>query len=112
MHFCSVGTELGSKIPRRNRSPLTYIGQSSITLFYAGPASDTEVELIIGGINCRSWFPKSVPPIAFKRYARLITVAVSKLFNASIAEGQFPEILKIARVISMFKAGLREIVAG
>ena len=40
----------------------------------------------------------------------MISVVVSKLFNASIAEGQFNEILKIARVILIFKAGLREII--
>ena len=45
----------------------------------------------------------------FKRYARLISVVVSKLFNASIAEGQFPEIKKIARVLPILKAGLREV---
>ena len=26
-HFCSVGAELDSKIPRSNRSPLSYVGQ-------------------------------------------------------------------------------------
>ena len=48
-HFCSVGTELDSKIPCSNRSPLSYKGPISITSFSAGPASDIEVELIIEG---------------------------------------------------------------
>ena len=74
------------------------MGQSSITSFYACPISDTGVELIIGGLNCRSCFPKSVPPIIVKKYTSLISVAVSKLIIDSIAEGQFPEILKVARV--------------
>ena len=39
-----------------------------------------------------------------------MSVAVSKLFNDSIAEGQFPEILKMGRVIPLFKAELREII--
>ena len=49
-HFCSVGAVLDSKIPRSNRSPLSYMGQRSITSFNAGPASDIEVETIIWGL--------------------------------------------------------------
>ena len=78
------------------------MGQSGTTSFYAGPALDIEVELIIGGLNCRSCFPKSVLPTIFKKYARLISVVVSKLFNASITEGQFLEISKVAPVCINF----------
>ena len=43
-YICSVGVELVTKIPRNIRSPISYIGQSNIMLFYAGPASNIEVE--------------------------------------------------------------------
>ena len=49
-HLCSVGAELDLKIPHSNRSPLSYMEQSSITSFYADLVSDTEVELINGGL--------------------------------------------------------------
>ena len=49
-HFCSVGSELDSKLPHSIWLPLSYMWQSGITLFYAGPASDIGIELIIGGI--------------------------------------------------------------
>mgnify|MGYP006897293912 CR=1 FL=1 len=48
-HFCSDDRELDSKIPRSNIYPLSFTGKNSITSFYAGSASDIEVELIIGG---------------------------------------------------------------
>ena len=41
---------------------------------------------------------------------KILSIVISKLFNASIAEGQFPDILKVARVIPIIKAGLREII--
>ena len=47
LHFCAVGAELDSKIPRSNKS-LSYMEQSSITSFYNGTTSDFKVELIIG----------------------------------------------------------------
>ena len=109
--FSSVSSELDSKIPRSHRSPLSYKEQSNITSFYACPASVMEVELIIGGLYCRSYFPKFIQSIIFKKYARLISVVVSKLFSASIVEGQFPEVLKVARLIQIFKAGVREIIS-
>ena len=40
----------------------------------------------------------------------MIGIIVSKRFNASIAEGSIPEVLKMTRVIPIFKAGLREII--
>ena len=75
-HFCSVGTEFGSKLPRSNRCPLSYMGQNSVTSFYACPTSDIEVKLIIWRLKCSSSFPRSVKPIISKKYARLINVAV------------------------------------
>ena len=48
-HFCSVRAELNSKMPSSIGTPLFYMGQSSDTSFNAGPASDIEGELIIGG---------------------------------------------------------------
>ena len=66
--------------------------------------------MIIKGLNCRFCFPKYIPSFIFKKYARILSIVISKLFNASIAEGQFPEVLKVARVIPIFKARLREII--
>ena len=45
-HFCSVGTELDSKISRSNRSLLSYTGQNSFTSFSSSMSSDIEVKLI------------------------------------------------------------------
>ena len=68
------------------------MGQSCITSLYACPASYIRVQLIFEGLNC-SYFPRSFPSIIIKKYARLIRVVVSKPFNASFADGKFPEIL-------------------
>ena len=70
-HFCSVDAYVNSKIQRSNGSPLSYMGQSSITSFYAGPASDIEVELIILGLNCRSCFPKSVLSLIIEKVCKI-----------------------------------------
>ena len=72
------------------------MGKSRITTFYAGPASDIEVDLINGKLNVLSCFPKFIHPIISEKYARLIYVIASELFDASIAEGQFLKILKVA----------------
>ena len=65
---------------------------------------------IIKGHNCRSSFPKSIQSFIFKKYAQILSIVISKLLKLSIVEGQFPDILKEARVIQIFKAGLREII--
>ena len=85
--------------------------QSCITTFYTGPASDNEAELVIRGPNCRSSCPRSIPLYTFKKFAQMISVVISKLCNAAIADGQFPEILKVARVMKIFKDELRVIIS-
>ena len=98
-HFCSVGAEFDSKIPRSSRSPLSYI-------------------LCWSSIGYWGWmnywglyysFPRSVL-LLYQEICKKLSVVVSKLLNASIAEGHFPEILKVEWVISIFKSGLREII--
>ena len=71
--------------------------QSSIKSFKAGLASDIKVKSIIRGLNCRSCSPLHVPAFIFKKYALIVIVVISKLVNASIADVQFPEILKVTR---------------
>ena len=92
-HFCSVGAVLDAKIPHNNKSPLFYMGHSCVMSFYA---SQTSVELIIKELNCESSFPKTIQSFIFQKCAQILSIVFSKLFNASIAEGQFPEILKVA----------------
>ena len=84
--------------------------QSSISSLYASPTSDIDVELII------AWGARAIVGFVFQdpfhlfKYARLISVVVSKLFNASIDEDLLPEILKVALVLPISKAGLKEII--
>ena len=39
-----------------------------------------------------------------KKYVRMISVMISKQFNASIPEGQLLELLKVSRALPIFKS--------
>ena len=57
---------------------------SSLTIWSRTTCSDIEDELIIEGSIIDPALQKFVQPIIFKKYAGLISVVVSKLFNTSI----------------------------
>ena len=82
---------------------------NGISSLLAGQASNIEVESIIGDLIVNPAF--KVSSVNFiQEICKIDYVVTSKLFNAPISDGHFPEILKVVRVISIFKSRLREII--
>ena len=68
------------------------------------PTSPDEVEDIIKTLNLRkSIGPNSIPTKLLKKYSKTISIPISKLINQSFVTGIFPEPLKLANVIPVFK---------
>ena len=51
----------------------------------------------------------AIPVHVYKAIAHIISPAIASLINSSFREGRFPDILKLVRVVPLFKSGQTEL---
>ena len=69
------------------------------------PTTDEEISDLISDLNIgQSTGPNSIPIKVMKQIKDVISPPLAKLMNRSFHEGVFPNILKIAKVMSIFKS--------
>ena len=79
---------------------------NSFALF---PTTETEIENIIDNLNTsKSSGPYSIPTKLLKMLKNTISVPLTYIINCSFSTGIMPGKLKIARVIPIYKKGLRD----
>ena len=106
-YFTSVASDITKKIPRTPKSPLAYLSNPNIESFFISPCTSSEISLVIQELkNGKSSGPNSIPIKLLKILEPHISVDVAILINESFETGIFPDKLKIAKVIPVFKKGL------
>ena len=114
-HFCdyfsSIADELDRSIPLSNVDPLSFMPQSAPSSFFVHPTDTTEVLNVVGKLENKSTSLDTIPVFVFKILSPIIAPILSDIFNSSIREGSFPEILKISRVIPIHKSKNHKIVS-
>jgi len=103
--FANIGKNLDDGIPVVPACPLDYMGEPSHSSFFVRPASPADVERLIGELPNKSCGLQSIPAFIYKFCKDLVSPVICALFNNSVNSGIFPDTLKIARVVPVFKAG-------
>ena len=109
-HYISIGSKLDSDIPVSDRSSSYFMGNALPNSFFAVPCTEDEVSCIIKSLSSKSSGLYSVPMFVFKMFSIEIGFVISRLFNISVTKGIFPDCLKHARVIPLFKSGSKKSV--
>jgi len=104
-YFANVAVNLEKNIPPTNESPLNFMGNRTQSSFFVRPVCDTDVRLIICHLKNKSLGLKSLPTFLYKSCSDLLCPIIAELFNQSVSSGVFPNCLKIARVVPIFKRG-------
>jgi len=107
-YFANIGANVTSSIPDTNTSPLSFMGERIGQTIFLNPSTPIEVENIIKSMKNKSSNLYYVPIFIFKEYKSILTPILSLLFNESLQQGIFPDCLKVARVIPVFKSGSRK----
>lgn len=97
-----------------NSSPHSYISKSNIepnkSSVFFNPTSPVEIHQIIMELkNTNSVGDDDIPVKLLKHNANIISQPLSHIINISLADGVFPEKLKIAKIKTIFKKGERGI---
>ena len=108
--FCSfysnISTELLKKLPATNKSPKDFLGEPLNNSIYLTEIEEHEIHSIISSMDI-----KKSPDIynisvkILKLSEPVITPYLAKIFNNSFNTGIFPDNMKLAKVIPLFKGG-------
>ena len=91
---------------RTTKSPLEFIGNSICDSFFIAPSVPSEISDIINMLKSgKSLGPNSIPIKLLKHLCPLISLPLSQIINESFQSGIFPDKMKLAKVIPLFKKG-------
>ena len=104
-YFCNVQTEFACKLPKADRHFSTYMRRKQSTFHFA-QVNEIEVYLLLESINTKKSFGyDKVFPLLLSSAALEIFRPLTHIINLSLKHGIFPDNLKIAKVIPIFKQG-------
>lgn len=103
-YFISIADRLAENIPPSNVDPLRFL-TPQCNSFVCLPTDSNEVCRVIRSFPNKGCPPNAIPSFCYKHVAEMIAPIICDLINCSFESGEFPDILKIARVIPIFKAG-------
>ena len=102
--FTSVADSLRSKLPQSNSHFSRFLKNRNQNSIFLRPTTPEEITKIIGDFSdSKSSGPNSIPVRILKLLNLEISKPISTLINRSFETGVFPSVLKISKVIPIFK---------
>ena len=104
--FANVGPETEKTVPKvPNKCPSMYLKNRNQFEFIIAHISEQEILDIINSLANKSSGPASIPLRLLKIAADLIVIPLCYIINISFSTGVFPDVLKVAKVITLHKGG-------
>ena len=104
--FVNVSHNITKNIPRSKKSPVDFMGSRIGSSFFTAPSIPLEISDIISLLKSgKSLGPNSIPMKILKLLSPLISSPLSQIVNESFQSGIFPDKMKLAKVIPLFKKG-------
>ena len=109
--FANVGHEVDKSIPKTPISPLTFLRDRILTDFSFKATKTRDVMIILLSLDDnKSSGPSDIPINVLKKAAPVVIPQLVQVFNMSFKQGVFPDMMKLAKVIPIFKAGSKLLV--
>ena len=107
--FANVGPNTDKTIPKPFKSPSSYLKNRINFDFVIALTSEDEILKIIRSLDdSKSSGSSSIPIKLLKISAPCLTLPLYKLINLSFTTGIFPDAIKVAKVIPIFKSGFSD----
>jgi len=99
IHFSKIGKNISSKIDPPPATFNDFLIESFPNLCAFSPTSADEIRQIIASLKCNTTSSSyDIPAKFFKISASSLSSWLSEFFNKCMAEGEFPNLLKIAQI--------------
>ena len=104
--FTNIGPDLQKHIPTCSEKPSNYLKHSVTNSMFLSPTTDYEISDIISNLKqTNSLGYDGIPLHIIKASNSELSHVLSDIINCSMEEGIFPDSLKIAKIIPVYKAG-------
>ena len=103
--FVNIGNNLAKKIPKTRMDPVSYIKDTNPHSIFLKPVDENEVQRIIFNLKNASAGIDGIHSNVIKRTFHSYLVPLSHVLNLSIIQGFFPDSLKLAKVVPLYKSG-------
>ena len=105
-YFASVGKKFADKIPKPEKSIASYLKllQNSNKSIYLYPTDENELKKLVSDLPAKSSHGHdNISNILLKDIFDQISNVLCIVFNNSLLTGEFPDIMKIAEVVPLYK---------
>jgi len=106
-YFSTIAESLARNIPRTEESPLAYVRGDYPNSLFLTPVTNDECRSVILKLKNKTYDSSSLPVFLLKKFCQFFVPPLVTLINQSFETGEFPNMLKTARVTPVFKAGDR-----
>ena len=107
-HFCEIGKKLQEQIRDTGDAYKSYLPQTVTQTFYLTPVTPEELAREIQKLNPRKAAGyDDIGPKVLKLCPDIIAENLTTIFNDAIVRAKYPTLLKVAKVIALFKKGER-----
>ena len=109
--FCDFFTGIGPRLASGVRSPssgsfVDYLGPRSVSSAFFRPTTPGEIESVCLSLDCsKSAGHDGFSPAILQLVSSEVSGLLSRLVNACLGAGHFPDFLKVARVTLIYKDG-------
>ena len=106
-YFSKIGLSLDAIIPNTHPDFRIFLDSRIYPHLKLYPATETEVNEIICSLKSSNMSSghDHIPTFLIKALREIISLPLSQIINISMEEGSFPDSLKIAKVVPIYKAG-------
>ena len=107
-HFCDIGMKLQSEIPDYGYKYMDYMPQRIANSFYLEPITADDILIEIKRLkHNKSPGHDLIGSKVIQLCPDIFATNLSKIYNWGIENGKYPDELKIARVIALYKKGVK-----
>ena len=105
-YFTEIGPQLASTIKKRI-NPMSYLSSNIENSMFLPHIDENEISTIIKNIKNSSTCWDNLPPVLFKSCISSSIKPLTYIVNKSFESGIFPDPLKLAKIVPIFKSGYK-----
>ena len=110
-YYINIAPQLDNNIPPSNIDPMSFLTGNYPTSMAIPPITPQDVINIISTLKNKKANTNEIPVSIIKDNKHHLAIPLSILFNQSITYGKFPQCLKHANVIPIYKKGPKDVIS-